>query len=191
MIQKKIKRFICQNQIVYYLLSPVIFVRRFLINTRNKFMIGIFRKIFTKVESGYVLVRLPEFFGSFNMDVRSHIFRRIALYGEYENDVRNLVIDHLDVNRDAIDVGANVGLFSVSIAYQLSEGHKVLAIEPTSGAMTLLRKNIEQNGVFDSVIVYHGAVSDHSGLVSLNVAEGNEEYSSIGEIGRASCRERV
>lgn len=163
------------------MLYPLILIRRCLMNARNRIMIKRFNRIFSRVITGHALVRLPEFSGEFNIDIRSHIFRRIALFGEYENDVRELLINRLDDCRDAIDIGANIGLFSVVIAKTLSKGRKVLAIEPTPGAISLLQKNIEHNNVTDSILVFQGAVSDHSGSVEIHVTEGNEEYSSIGE----------
>jgi len=116
----------------------------------------------------------------FTIDIRSHIFRRIALFNEYETGIRDLVLTHLDRSRDAIDVGANIGLFTVLMAKQLSSGRRVLAIEPTSGASTLLRKNLLVNDVSSSVELYQGAAGNENMKVDICIPQGREEYASIG-----------
>lgn len=138
--------------------------------------------MFCLVEEGSVVVRLAEFGGSFEIDVRSHIFRRVSSARQYESELAAIVKRYIDLGRDAIDVGANVGFFSVLLAKSLDPGRRVLAIEPTPLAVKYLRNNIRRNEVNDSVLVFEGAAKDVSGPCVLSVIEGKEEYSSLGGI---------
>ena len=51
-----------------------------------------------------------------------------------------------------IDVGANVGVFSVWAATQLGAGH-VIAVEPSPSTAALLLQNLARNGVSDSCVL--------------------------------------
>jgi FkbM family methyltransferase len=93
--------------------------------------------------------------------------------------VVEVIARHLDPARDAIDVGANVGLFTVLMARSLDESRRVLAIEPTKGALDYLRRNIERNHCTRKVAIFAGVAADQNGEFPISVIEGLEEYSSI------------
>ena len=78
-----------------------------------------------------------------------------------------------------IDVGANVGFYTVLFAKNLNSG-KVLAIEPTLNAVQRLYKNIHLNNVMEKVILFKGAVSDYIGTAKIKTINGREEYSTLG-----------
>ncbi|MHA1386038.1 MAG: FkbM family methyltransferase, partial [Candidatus Helarchaeota archaeon] len=82
--------------------------------------------------------------------------------------------------RDVIDVGANIGFYTVLFAKNL-EGKKVLAIEPTVNALRRLHKNIQLNKVEKKVVVFEGAASNKVGITEIKFIEGKEEYSTLGE----------
>lgn len=82
---------------------------------------------------------------------------------------------------DIIDVGANVGLFSVALAKTLSNG-RLLAIELSAAMVGRLSKNILINGVSDKVIIYNGAAASVEGMQELHTVPGREEYSSLGAL---------
>lgn len=127
------------------------------------------------------LLRLDDFSGIFAMDVRSDLFRRLIVTGEYESRIKNCCLQHLDRNRDVIDVGANIGFYTVLFSRQLYCS-KVLAIEPTKNAYERLLRNIKHNGVCDRVIVFNGVAAEYNEIMDINVIEGKEEYSSIGKM---------
>jgi FkbM family methyltransferase len=137
---------------------------------------------FARIIEGDVLVRVPGFEGSFWMSPRSDLFRRILTFGDYETEIRKLFLAHLDKCRDVIDVGANIGFFSILAAKHLGDKARVLAIEPTTQAARRLGLNAQCNAVAEKLVVFRGAASDLAGNISINVIEGKEEYSSIGEL---------
>jgi FkbM family methyltransferase len=66
-----------------------------------------------------------------------------------------------------VDVGANVGYYSLKIAKEYSsEGVTIIAIEAHPGNYNALSKNIELNN-FRCITAINKAVSDHKGIVTL------------------------
>jgi FkbM family methyltransferase len=127
---------------------------------------------------GDVQVRVPEFDGEFIMSPKSHIFHRLAQFGEYEPRLIKIILNAIVPDKDVIDVGANLGFFSCAAAKRLTTG-RVLAIEPTDGAHRRLLHNLALNGVTDKVIVFKGLASDNVGDSDIHYIDGMEEYSSI------------
>lgn len=134
------------------------------------------------------IILVKEFQGKFAVDPRSDLFKRLVTIGEYEPRLAGLCLEVMDPRRDVVDVGANIGFFSVLCAQRIHPGQQVLAIEPAASALRRLRRNLEVNGVVDRVIVVPGVVGCVSGKTSLNVVPGREEYSSVGPLVHPSAR---
>jgi FkbM family methyltransferase len=134
------------------------------------------------VEEGNLVVRSPEFYGSFEMDFRSHILRRFLLKGNYEPEIVQIIKKVVDPKRDVIDIGANIGLFTTLFSKIISNNNKVLSIEPTPNALKYLYNNIKRNNLGDKVIVYEGVASNRKDNFKIKTIAGLEEYSSIGNL---------
>lgn len=65
-----------------------------------------------------------------------------------------------------VDIGANVGLYSLFVAARAGAAAKILAIEPQPGIVSRLRFNLEANPGFD-IAVAALALSDRDGEVEL------------------------
>lgn len=139
---------------------------------------------------GDVVLDLPEFSGQFACSPRSDLFTRVVARGCYEPDLVELLRRHLDPQRDFIDVGANIGFYSV-LAAKLLPGRQVLAVEPNPEAQRRLSENLARNGVAAAVTVFAGLASDRPGEAELNLIEGMEEYSSMGTIVHAAVAGQV
>lgn len=176
-------------------LAVPIATRRALLERKNK---GIYEYIsrFETLVTKDVHISVSEFDGEFQISPRSHLLHRFLAHGEYEPDLVKLFLSHIQKDRDIIDVGANIGFFTVLGAKQLTSG-RVLAAEPTSAAYQRLKANIKTNNVIDNVITFNGLVSNKNGEDSINIVEGREEYSSMGElihssiVGQASKQEKI
>ena len=140
-----------------------------------------FDSIIDQIEEGQVRVKVPQFEGSFFVDIRSHILKRIILERNYEPEIIELIKVYLDKNRDVIDAGANIGLFTVLFSKLICNKKKVLAIEPVISAYNMLNMNIIYNDTQDSVITFNGIASNKKGNFCINTIPGKEEYSSIGK----------
>lgn len=138
-----------------------------------------------KVLAGDPFVHVADFQGNFHIGVKSHLFRRLVFEGSYEPELAALVKKYINPEKDAVDVGANIGFFTCLMAQRVST-NKVLSIEPTPGAWRRLQQNIEVNDIRANVIGFNGAVSSQRGVVVMCIVEDNEEYSSMGKISHPS-----
>jgi FkbM family methyltransferase len=143
-------------------------------------------KAFSNVEDGSLVVTVPNLGGRYEIDFRSHILLRILRKKQFEPELVTLAGQYFDPEKDVLDIGANIGLFTVFFAQRLKASRKVLAIEPTPLAQHYLRRNIERNGVSSSVINFEGLVTERPGRYELNIIPGKEEYSSLGRIVHSS-----
>lgn len=136
---------------------------------------------FIAMLDGDVALRVTEFDGTFRMSPRSDLFRRLARYRCYESSAAAFYRQAIMPDRDIIDVGANIGFFTILGARQLLSG-RVLAIEPVAAAHERLTENVARNGVSDHVILFRGAAGAQTGEVVVNIVADREEYSSIGDL---------
>jgi len=167
---------------VRQLMLPVIWLRRHLIIRRAQAKQAALRsKLFGRIIDGYVTFDLPEFSGRFDIGIRSDISSRIIFEGGYESVLAGLCVATLDSTRDAIDVGANVGLYTVLLAKHISSSKRILSLEPAPTAFRLLVRNVSQNAVMDRVICKQVAASPKDAQLSLYAPRGREEYSSISD----------
>ena len=173
------------------LLHPVVLIRRMLgINNSSKqALCDLHQKIIVEHLQSLLaedpVLTVKDFDGSFRMSPSSHLLARILREGSYEPEMAKLVEKFAPSNRDVIDVGANVGFFTVKIAKHLQQG-RVLAVEPTRNALIRLKDNIARNGVSDKVLIFEGVATNREGHENINFIEGNEEYSTLGVLSHPS-----
>lgn len=166
-----------QRPLMRKALAGPLAVRHAWMHYRNKPALEVL-EFLTALVTNDVRVRVSEFEGEFYLSTSSHLFQRIITLGYYESDISALYRKYVQPDRDVIDVGANVGFYTVLAAKHLKSGH-VLAAEPTDGAYERLEKNVAFNGVADRSILFQGLVSDTDSRQSLFVLPGMEEYSSM------------
>lgn len=78
-------------------------------------------------------------------------------------------IDGFKAGEVLVDVGANVGMYSIWSA--ATKGVQVFAFEPEAQNYALLNRNIFLNNLRDRVKAYCMGLSDHDGLTSLHIAD--------------------
>ena len=100
----------------------------------------------------------------------------LATYGEYsegEVEVFRKVLKPGDV---AIDVGANIGAFTVPMAHLVGEAGRVYAFEASAVNVELLRQNASQNELANVVIIPEAA-SDKNGTLKVDKQSALHAYS--------------
>ena len=177
----EVKKHIKNNRLLYLLLYPIIFIRRLIVWRKGKVFETFYSSLFESVEKGCLAVRVPDFGGIFEVDLQSHILRRLLRDKNYEPELVMIVKAYVDSQKDVLDIGANIGLFTVLLSKTISGKNRVLAVEPTPLALHYLRRNIERNDI-QNIIVFEGVATNKKGNFVLNTISGMEEYSSLGEI---------
>jgi FkbM family methyltransferase len=172
-------RFIKKNRTTYLLFYPAIVLGRRIFKKNENIS---YDSLFNMVESGSLIVKIPAFQGSFEMDFRSHLLKRVLTVKKFETDIVELVKKHIDPQKDVLDIGANVGFYTVLFAKIINRDNKVLAVEPAPLVLEYLRRNIERNGCTKSVLIFEGVAANVKGDSQINIIPGMEEFSSIGKI---------
>jgi FkbM family methyltransferase len=127
-----------------------------------------------------LVLRVPEFRGAFELELRNNLTRRL-LQGGFERSLARIFEAVLAPGMHVVDVGANVGLYSVLAAQIVGPTGRVLAAEPVPTMVALLRSNVARNKL-SQVEIFAGAVTNEPGSCSIEFVEGGEEYSSLGSI---------
>jgi FkbM family methyltransferase len=95
----------------------------------------------------------------------------LVSHGIYEPAFTHYLIRTLTPRQKVIDVGANIGMYTVLMAGLVGPSGKVTAYEPNPDILPYLSENVAVNWFNDRVDIRAAAASDISGRVPLYVAE--------------------
>lgn len=116
--------------------------------------------------AGTAKIRLPD-----SYKVMSRYI--IEEQGDWFEDEIRFVRKLLGPGQRAIDVGANYGVYTLSMAALVGPSGSVLAFEPDSATAAMLRDSLRENG-FGQARVLERAVSDRLGRAHFRMAENSE-----------------
>jgi FkbM family methyltransferase len=105
----------------------------------------------------------------------------IAATRRYEPEVSDMVRSLLRPGGTFIDIGANIGWFSLLAASIVGHSGSVLAIEPNVRNCHLLNASRERNG-FSQIDVVAGAVSDRQSWLALETDASNGRVIPLGPL---------
>ena len=86
--------------------------------------------------------------------------------GEIEHYEQGDIVSCLATDSIVVDVGANIGTFSLSMASALSQGH-VFAFEPHPATFGYLKENVALNQL-DNITLFQMALGKNEGMVSIS-----------------------
>jgi FkbM family methyltransferase len=95
-----------------------------------------------------------------------HIQRRIYYFGTWEPNLTAFLMRRLSPGDLFVDVGANIGYFSLLAAKLVGTSGKVLAIEASPSIFAKLANNLKHNNL-DNVVALNLAASDSSGVTNV------------------------
>lgn len=143
---------------------------------------GALRRIYARAfPRGKLDLRVDDFDGNLKMevDVREVIGFRIWHTPEvFERYERKLFCDSLAPGCVVLDVGANVGIYTLLAA---KRGARVFAVEADPRNVEVLRRHVRINGFDDRVTIIHMAAAEKKGAVSLYRSRGNSGHSNLFE----------
>ena len=167
-----------KNPFLRIVFAPYIQVKRFFIRRGYEKFYRQYDEMMTLVRSESLAIELVDFCGIFDVGKESLLAKYILKEGAFEPDLAALTKQYLDPSKDVVDVGANVGFFTVLFGKTIDSNRRVLAAEPTPGALKRLKRNIERNEV-KNVTIHEGLVGSVEATVPFHVVPGKEEYSSM------------
>lgn len=91
------------------------------------------------------------------LDPRQHVERTILFFGEWEPDITRQMIDRIKPGDIVIDIGANVGYYTLLAAKMVGPKGKVYAVEASPKTLKKLRTNIKCNDFKNIEILPYGA----------------------------------
>jgi FkbM family methyltransferase len=116
------------------------------------------------------LVRLPNFslFASKDdLAVGHHVHA-----GSYEPEIAAILDRYAKPGMSVVDIGANIGCFTMLLASLVGPSGLVVAVEPNPENVKLLEASRRANG-FHQVLVLQAAAGRQTGLLALNVSYSN------------------
>ena len=105
----------------------------------------------------------------------------IGLTGRYELHVTELYRKLLRKRMTVLDVGANIGWYTLAAGAAVGPEGRVLAFEPEPSNLSLLEKSIQLNS-FENINVFPQALSDREGSETLHLSKNNLGAHSISSV---------
>jgi len=91
---------------------------------------------------------------------------------EYQQPVRLRSLQHVKNKRTALDIGANVGLWSRDLVKHFEQ---VIAFEPVA----MFRECLERNVTAPNIVIESVALGDTEGQVNMIITEGNTGHTHV------------
>ena len=111
-----------------------------------------------------------------------HTFRVYALNRVHEESTTILFKKVVEEGDTVVDLGANIGYFTLLAAKLVGKKGKVYSFEPEPRNYNYLLKNIELNG-YDNVFAIQKAVSDEAGKTKLYICPYDTGHHTINQYG--------
>jgi FkbM family methyltransferase len=110
---------------------------------------------------------------------KGHHLSHPIYFDQFEKEVVDFLNANISTGSCFIDIGANIGFFTLLTSNLVAESGMVLAFEPTPETYKRLTENIELNN-FANVYPNNVAVSDYEGVAKFNISlDGNDVFNSF------------
>ena len=120
----------------------------------------------------------------FRVNTASFVEWLIFFYGSYEPSTQKLLRTYIGSSSTVIDIGANIGAHTLTMARLASAG-SVIACEPNPSTYKRLLQNLELNNT-SNVIPCQVALTDHVGKVTLFVPASSDPDQGTARLGPAT-----
>lgn len=105
---------------------------------------------------------------------KDSVLSRLIFEGNFELDEINFVKNTLKKGDVFIDIGANIGLFSLIGAEIVGNEGKVICYEPSPNTFNRLKENIVLNQ-FTNIVHNNIGISDKKSVLKLNISENGHD----------------
>lgn len=162
---------------LYLSFGQRIFTGHHYIRSIDKFESSISKSLYLlKATDGQLLIQNLSRISRF-LRGKNHAANR--LYSQYTNNLLSLKTEYESKdNLVFLDIGANIGEFSIAIAQNFVNSH-IYAFEPDPVAFECLKYNISNSNLSNHVSIYNLALSDKSGYYPFFISTKNADSSFI------------
>jgi FkbM family methyltransferase len=103
-----------------------------------------------------------------DIDTSSEVDMRIY-FNIMDVEVKRTISKYVHQGETALDIGANIGYFTLLMAHRVGSRGRVHSFEPNSPVCQRMAQHVLKNGFEDRVIVHDCAVSNVSGSIQLSI----------------------
>ena len=103
---------------------------------------------------------------------------RLSIFGVYEPSQTELIKQEVKEGDIVLDIGANIGYYTLIFAKMVGPSGKVYAFEPDPKNFLLLKKNVKINN-YDNVVLINKAISDKAEKIKLYFSNNNKASHTI------------
>jgi|AntAceMinimDraft_17_1070374.scaffolds.fasta_scaffold05541_1 FkbM family methyltransferase len=89
--------------------------------------------------------------------------------GVYEKNITNIILQNLKENNIFVDIGANIGYYSVLASKILNNKGKIISFEPVKETFNKLIQNIKLNNINEQLTAYNCALGNKTGTENINL----------------------
>jgi len=132
----------------------------YLIHSMNKFIKSHLKKDFAIIDGH-------------KMFLDSNDSLRLSINGVYEEFETEIVKKYVKSGDVVLDIGANIGYYTLILARLVGKKGKVFAFEPDPENFNILQRNVEING-YHNVVLLNKAVVNKTGKIYLSLSEENK-----------------
>lgn len=114
------------------------------------------------------------------------ISRALTLYGTREEDMLKIIRDEVKPDMHILDLGANLGYYTLEFSSLISDRGRIIAIEPDPRNFAVLQKNVEGRR-FKNIIIQCLAASDVKGNGQMAITDKSNLNTLVVTEGHAQC----
>ena len=135
-----------------------------------------------KIANWFIKMAIPKILrieeGQLELDQSDVAVSGSLALGSFEETEVNIFREKLEIGMTVIDIGANIGYYTVIAGKRIGVNGKVFAFEPEENNFSLLSRNISLNKL-NNVTVFKVALADKSGEKSLYLDNDNKGHHSL------------
>jgi len=119
-----------------------------------------------------------------------YLDQQLIRYGTFEPDSTTAIGRLVKSGQTALDVGANIGYYTVRLSKLVGPEGRVIAFEPTAHFLDVLKRNIAANGL-DNVEVHNVGLSDKAGEQVIDIGPSSATMHSPPGFDKVLSTERI
>ncbi len=137
------------------------------------------------------VINIPLFGYRFPCELAEHIQRRIFLF-DYDEKAQQFIRENLKTGDTILDIGANVGFYTMLGSSIVGEQGRVIAVEPNPKTFGKLEKTIQSNQIKNALALNIGLGSQESEVeLYFNSSLGNDSATMVAHGATESVRVKV
>ncbi|ABB39689.2 methyltransferase FkbM family [Oleidesulfovibrio alaskensis G20] len=104
----------------------------------------------------------------FWLDESQYVDKCIIQHGKYESASTNLVQQFVKEGQTVLDIGGNIGYYTVMFSKIVGRSGKVITFEPTAHYRSILEKNVQENQI-NNVLIRPEGLSDKAEKLTISI----------------------